>query len=216
MKNNHKIPLITKIIISFSLLALLLSCSGCELLQSRVHELNGSIAGNPYNIDMFDNSGNLAMSCSGEHIKIAPNIITEYNYSSDGGWVRSKTLSSVITITIDGNQLINCGDTCIFYDKSLKPDYDFTVKRIDANSDKISDKPFIAETVNNIKNAFGKPMIVLIRSQLGDPIYAFSGDKVYWEVPENLPKFTKLMVDDKAIYIHRANFQIIDTELLES
>lgn len=50
----------------------------------------------------------------------------------------------------------------------------------------------------------------MIKSRLGQPIAAFSGDDVYWEVPEDLPKMTKLMVDGKALYIHRANYQIID------
>lgn len=36
------------------------------------------------------------------------------------------------------------------------------------------------------------------------------------EIPDDLPKFTKLMIDGKALYIYRANFQIIDKSLLES
>lgn len=56
--------------------------------------------------------------------------------------------------------------------------------------------------------------MVVIQSQLGDPICAYSGDGVYYEVCEDLPKTTKLMIDGKALYIHRANFQIIDKELL--
>ncbi len=56
---------------------------------------------------------------------------------------------------------------------------------------------------------------MVIQSQLGDPICAFSGDDVYWEVSENLPKTTKVMIDGKALYIHRANFQIIDKDLIE-
>ncbi|MEO2631421.1 DUF5052 family protein [Blautia wexlerae] len=63
-------------------------------------------------------------------------------------------------------------------------------------------------------NDFGKSCIVVIKSRLGQPIAAFSGDDVYWEVPEDLPKMTKLMVDGKALYIHRANYQIIDKKLL--
>lgn len=55
---------------------------------------------------------------------------------------------------------------------------------------------------------------MVIKSQLGQPIAAFSGDDVYWEVPEDLPKMTKLIIDDKALYIHRANYQIIDKALL--
>ena len=51
---------------------------------------------------------------------------------------------------------------------------------------------------------------MVIKSQLGQPITAYSGDEVYWKVPDDLPKMTKLMIDGKALYIHRANFQIID------
>ena len=46
-------------------------------------------------------------------------------------------------------------------------------------------------------------------------IVAYSGDEVYWKIPKDLPKMTKLMIDGKALYIHRANFQIIDTALLD-
>ena len=49
---------------------------------------------------------------------------------------------------------------------------------------------------------------------VGTAYSGFSGDDVYWEVPEDLPKMTKLMVDGKALYIHRANYQIIDKKLL--
>ena len=64
------------------------------------------------------------------------------------------------------------------------------------------------------KNYFGKSRVVVIKSQLGQPITAYSGDEVYWSVPKKLPKMTKLMIDGKALYIHRANYQIIDTALL--
>ena len=86
---------------------------------------------------------------------------------------------------------------------------------IDSSSSSILDSVLIAGKVNSVKNAFGKPMVVVIKSQMGAPIYAFSGNKVYWEVQEDLPKFTKLMIDGKALYIHRANFQIIDKGLLD-
>ena len=39
-------------------------------------------------------------------------------------------------------------------------------------------------------------------------------DEVYWEICQDLPKTTKLMIDGKTLYIHRANFQIIDKALL--
>ena len=140
----------------------------------------------------------------------------ERTYSSTTDeWYSTKTLSSVITITVDGNQLISCGDTCVFYDKRLVPEHEFYLDSIDSNSSGLMDSALISGLVNNVKNQFGKPMVVVIKSQMGVPIYAFSGNKVYWEVQEDLPRFTKLMIDGKALYIHRANFQIIDKDLLD-
>mgnify|MGYP003410943356 CR=1 FL=1 len=79
---------------------------------------------------------------------------------------------------------------------------------------KLSNNTYIANIINKYKNKFGKSRVVVIKSQLGQPITAYSGDKVYWTVPKKLPKMTKLMIDGKALYIHRANYQIIDTSLL--
>ena len=80
---------------------------------------------------------------------------------------------------------------------------------------KLSDNTYVAGIVNKYKNYFGKSRVVVIKSQLGQPIVAYSGDEVYWKIPKDLPKMTKLMIDGKALYIHRANFQIIDTALLD-
>ena len=200
------------------LLAFLLACSlllgGCMKFRSGIHDLKGSIIGNSYTIDTFDNFGERVMRTSGKRIDIDPNIVEEYSYDSAGGWIKSQTMSSVITITIDGKQLISCGDTCIFYEEGLKPDYEFYLDNIESMGGGISTTTLIAGKVNEIKNVFGKAMVVVIKSQTGAPIYAFSGNRVYWEIPEDLPKFTKLMIDGKALYIHRANFQIVDKKLL--
>ena len=193
-----------------------LSLTACAKLQSGVHDLHGSIVGNEYNIDIFDNTGVRTLKSHGKRIDIDNNIVEEKTYSSDSdSWFSTKTLSSVITITIDGKQLISCGDTCVFYDTRLVPDYEFYLNDVESDSSGIMDSVLISGMVNNIKNQFGKPMVVVIKSQMGAPIYAFSGNKVFWEVEEDLPRFTKLMIDNKALYIHRANFQIIDKALLD-
>ena len=198
------------------LLLVLVGLTGCARLQSGVHDLHGSIIGNEYNIDIFDNEGIRSLRSHGRKIDIDNNIVEENTYSSEtDSWLTTKTLSSVITITIDGKQLISCGDTCIFYDTRLTPDYEFYLDTVDSTSSGLMDTVLISGLVNSVKNTFGKPMVVVIKSQLGSPIYAFSGNKVYWEIEEDLPRFTKLMIDGKALYIHRANFQIIDKALLD-
>lgn len=73
----------------------------------------------------------------------------------------------------------------------------------------------LKKQIKSYKNMFGKSRIVVVKSQLGQPITAYLGDEVYWEIPDDLPKMTKLMIDGKALYIHRANFQIIDKALLD-
>ena len=198
------------------LLLLLVGLTGCAQLQSGVHDLHGSIIGNEYKIDIFDNEGIRTLRSHGKKIDIDNNIVEEQTYSPDtDSWLSTKTLSSVITITIDGKQLISCGDTCIFYDSRLSPEYEFYLDDIESDSSGIWDSVLISGMVNSVKNKFGKPMVVVIKSQMGSPIYAFSGNRVYWEIEEDLPRFTKLMIDGKALYIHRANFQIVDKALLD-
>lgn len=210
MRRMKKVWLITAIL-------LLAACmAGCARLRSGIHDLHGSIIGNEYYIDVFDNTGIRTLRTHGKKIDIDNNVVEERTYSSTTDeWYSTKTLSSVITITVDGNQLISCGDTCVFYDKRLVPEHEFYLDSIDSNSSGLMDSVLISGLVNNVKNQFGKPMVVVIKSQMGAPIYAFSGNKVYWEVQEDLPRFTKLMIDGKALYIHRANFQIIDKDLLD-
>lgn len=198
------------------ILILMAGIAGCARMQSGIHDLHGSIIGNEYNIDIFDNSGIRTLRSHGKKIDIDNNIVEEKTYAADTDqWYTTKNLSSVITITIDGKQLISCGDTCIFYDKRLSPEYEFYLDQIESDSSGLLSSTLISGKVNSIKNKFGKPMVVVIKSQMGAPIYAFSGNKVYWEIEEDLPRFTKLMIDGKALYIHRANFQVIDKALLD-
>ena len=56
--------------------------------------------------------------------------------------------------------------------------------------------------------------LVLIQSQDGYNIGAFVGDDITWEVDSALPKTTKIMINDLPLYIHRCNFTIIDSGLL--
>ena len=188
--------------------------SGCAKLASAINDIKGSLIGNQYTIYTYDNFGNLVLETSGKKIDIAGNPVKTTSYDENGKVITGYELSSVITITIDGNEIESCGETCIFVQKGLTPDVDFTTETIKSSSG-IFDITSISAKLNQYKNKFGKARVVVIKSQLGNPIMAFSGDSVYWEIPEDLPKMTKLMIDGKALYIHRANFQIVDKELIE-
>lgn len=191
--------------------------TGCDIagIKNTFNEWSGNIKGNTYECQFYSNSGELFMTAEGENINMSANIVEEYTYNGEN-WETTETMSSVITITIDGKQIESCGSTVIFEEEGLKPDVEFDTSDVNISSDAsgIGDLTIVAETVNKYKNYFGKATVVVIQSQLGDPICAYSGEDVYWEVSEDLPKTTKLMIDGKALYIHRANFQIIDKGLL--
>lgn len=205
-----------KLVAGILMAALAVSClTGCEGLNSEVNDLNGSITGNTYNASFYTNEGEKFMDMSGQKIDLDSNIVEEETYS-DGNWGYTEKLSSVVTVTIDGKEVENCGTTMIFAENGLNPDVDFqSPEVINSKTDgSLGENVIIASVVNRFKNYFGKARVVVIQSQLGDPLCAYSGDSVYYEVCEDLPKTTKLMIDGKALYIHRANFQIIDKELL--
>lgn len=194
----------------------IISCTGCALWDNEVNELNGSITGNTYNAGFYTNQGENFMNVSGQKIDLQSNVIKEKTYNNENGWGYNQTLSSVVTVIIDGKTIESCGSTMIFAENGLNPEVDFkSPEVIKSTSDgSFGDNVFIASIVNKYKNYFGKSRVVVIQSQLGDPICAYSGNEVYWEVCQDLPKTTKLMIDGKALYIHRANFQIIDKDLL--
>ena len=194
---------------------LVVALTGCSKLESIINEIHGSLIGNNYTVYTYDNYGNQTLKTSGKKISITGNKIETVSYDSDGRAVTGYDLSSVITITIDGKEIESCGDTCVFVQNGLEPEVDFSLDEVNSNGGNgITDNAALARVLNRYKNDFGKSRVVVIKSQLGQPIAAFSGDNVYWEIPDDLPKMTKLMVDGKALYIHRANYQIIDKDLL--
>lgn len=199
---------------------IVLGMTGCGIagLGSTFNDMNGTITGNTYHCAFYTNTGENFMNVSGQKIDIDSNAVKELTYSDSDGWGYTKTLSSVLTITVDGKRIESCGSTIVFAEDGLEPDVDFNAEslaQIESSAGGIGDNVIIARVVNDYQNYFGKSIVVVIQSQLGDPICAYSGDDVYWEVSEDLPKTTKLMVDGKALYIHRANFQIVDKALLD-
>lgn len=204
-----------QVISIITIVVMLFSLSGCSMLDSKINDLKGNLVGNGYDIYTYDNYGDKVLETSGDKISITGNKTETTSYDSDGSKITGYDLSSVITITIDGAEIQSCGDTCIFQQDGLNAEVNFTQEVIDSQTDgSLDENTAIARFVNRYKNMFGKSRVVVIKSQLGQPITAYSGDDVYWEIPDDLPKMTKLMIDGKALYIHRANFQIIDKALL--
>lgn len=201
------------------IVSMIFCLSGCDIASwnSKVNDIKGQLVGNSFECQFYDNYGEKFLTARGTKVGMAGNIIEESIIdSSNGSESTAYSLSSVVTINIDGKQIQSCGDTVIFEESGLEPDAEFQLNDIESNSSgKISENTIISGTVNKYKNFFGKGQVAVIQSQLGVPICAYSGDDVYYKIRNDLPKTTKLMIDGKALYIHRANFQIIDKDLID-
>ena len=136
----------------FTVTLVCLSLCGCSYFKSKLNDIKGSLIGNGYTIDTYDNYGNKVFETKGQKIKITGNKVKEVSYSSDGSVNEGYSLSSVITITIDGNEIESCGDTCIFTQKGLEPNVDFTQEDIESNDNgKLSNNTYIANIINKYK-----------------------------------------------------------------
>lgn len=183
-----------------------LSLCGCRKVEMGVipepNNTTNTITGSTYNCDFYTNSGEKLMELSGSHIELNRHIVLKPTFITNGVLGATREISSVISIIIDGSNVESCGSTVIFADESLEPDIDFSTETED-------------KLINNYKDLFKKPIVVLIQSQFGDPIVAYSGDEVVWEECYSMPETTQICIDGKYVYIHRSNFQLLNKNLLQ-
>lgn len=179
-----------------------------------------------YIAEFYDNSGNQWLSLKGTRFDINPNKVKEYSYSTSGNWEYTYSLSSVVSIDIDGKKIETCGSTVIFYDSRLeKLDIDLpqdvtlsTGNSVDVNVPndlQLKDVWTLSWwwKAKDLGNTITNKRLVIIQSQNGDPICIFSGDNVSWDLSTNLPKTTEIYIDGYPVYIHRANYMIVDTSV---
>lgn len=191
----------------------ILSLTGCEGLNSYIKDVKGELIGNSFDISVYDNFGNSVVEVHGDKVSVNGNTVEVYGEDSDGETTTEYKLSSVITNTIDGNNMEQVGNTVIYAETGLNEIEDFELpKDITTSGGTIA---YFDRNINEIKNLIGTPKVVVISSQLGVPIAVYGGESVYWEVPDDLPKMTKLSIDGKALYVHRANYLILDTNMIQ-
>ena len=218
-----------KIICGIAASVLALSLTACGEVSTTTLEVpsNNNIEIS-YVAEFYDNYGEKWMSTEGTSFNISPNKVKEYSYDSNGSWISQWTTSSVMSIEIDGHNIESCGSTIIFYDTRLEK----IETEIPQDITLSTGNSYSVSTPNDLRfsdywtlqywwdsaqqsNSAIKSRAVIIQSQNGDPICMFQGDKVSWEVSRNLPKTTEIFIDGMPVYIHRANFAIVDLTILE-
>lgn len=207
---------------------LLAACSGPEAITITTEPEDSNVKLS-FLATFYDNYGTQWLQCEGKTFDIKPNKVKEWAYNTDGSWVSSYSLSSVVSVDIDNKSIESCGSTIIFADSRLTQyDVDIPTETLTDSDNKASISApsdyrlsdywdlswyFKSKDLNNTDTG---SKIVVIQSQMGNPICMFMGDEVSWSIPRNLPKTTELLIDGKSVYIHRANFAIIDTELFSN
>ena len=188
------------------------SMSGCAFLENIANQGEEKLKGTSFTTSVYNHFGEKTLTLSGEKISLDVLDATSSFFSSS---TDATYASSVLDITIDGKQAILVGDTMIFAEKGLDMITDFDVPEEIISSDGGTGLQFVDRYINNFKNNMGKAKVIIISSQMGIPIGVYQGSEVYVEVPSDLPKTTRISIDGKALYIHRANYQIVDTELIK-
>ena len=201
--------------ICLALLSLTLLLSGCAYVDESLREIKGELVGNDFTVKSYDNYGNLISKAVGDSVELA--TFNEQSFldslrSQDQDFQESG--SSVIEVLIDGEQMISVGNTMLFVEDGIDYVEEFEQELIKVDTQNGLNVIGIDRIVNRFKNAFGKGRVVVVCSQLGIPIAMFEGDKVRVTIPSDLPKTTRITIDGKSLYIHRANFQIFDTDML--
>lgn len=206
MKRTHSIKAIACISL---VVVLLISMTGCEAFKSMFGGAKEDLVGRKFTITNYDHYGNATIQLNGDKVHIGV-LTNSANFDSESSGFKSE----VLEITINGHVVDQVGDTTIIAEDGLDMITDFVIdSEIDA-PDGGGFMPF-DRCINDYANMIGKAKTIVISSQLGIPIGVYQGESVYVEVPSDLPKTTLLSIDGKALYIHRANYTIIDSALLQ-
>lgn len=176
--------------------------AGCAELSLRFSSVKGELIGNSFDATVFDNFGGEVAAFHAKKMGVEAASVDE-----DGN-----ATSSVLKITADGRDIEQVGNTMIFAETGLEEVEGYTLPRdIQTTGGTVN---LVDRAINDVKSKIGKSRVVVVSSQLGVPIAVYQGNSVGYEIPEDLPKFTKLTIDGKALYIHRANYLIIEKDAL--
>lgn len=98
--------------------------------------------------------------------------------------------------------LKSCKETCVVYEKSLEPAYDFHI-----NDYRISKKREKA-IIDKIKSRSRAKKVLLISTLKGAPVYIFTGNSIKQKQSDNTTTIYK--IDGIYVYIINANADIFD------
>ena len=190
--------------------ALVLTLAGCNWFEKKLGDLKEALVGREMIIQTYDENSQLIDRVQGKSVSIKAD--DEFELTDVDGNVVEK--SSVLNVTVGGNEIIHVGSSLISHELGLENIFDVYAKSVDLDNFDRS-VPFVNRMVNELKNyTTGKDKIVLIRSQSGQPLATFAGDDVSYYATD-IENSTALLIDGEFLFIYRCDYTIYDTELLQ-
>ena len=197
------------IVLMCLLCVLLVSTTGCAALRDILGTTKGQLIGQHFAISTYDHYANKTLTVEGSKVTVGL-LENSANFSAEDTGFKSE----VLEITINGDQMLQVGNTVIFAEDGLDMIEDYEIPTDISVSSGGGFVPF-DRFVNDLKNQIGKEKVIIISSQMGIPIGVYQGKEVYVTIPSNLPKMTRINIDGYSLYIHRANYVILDADLLK-
>ena len=180
------------------LVAVSLALSGCGAFDQFTAQFKNSLLGNGGKLTVYDAWGNNTLTLS--DVAVSLGVVAG---------------SEVLDLQVDGKQLLHVGSTMLFAERGLQAleDFDYEYLKRVTGENRATYIP-LERNLNAFQNKLGKKRIVVVKSQMGIVVGLYEGNTVAVSVPSNLPKTTLVTIDGKALYIHRADYEVLDASLL--
>jgi len=196
-----------KMVVLVLMVFILASCTSGQYMYNSFEE---AIKGRDQVINTYDENSQVIDHIEGKSISLGADSKFEIR-DSEGKIVQK---SAVVSLTIGGKSMVHVGSSMIIRDKELPDVFNEFAKKVNIkNFDRST--PIINRMVNEMKNyTVGQSVLILVRSQSGIPLAAFTGNKVGY-FATNIDKSTGLIVDGKSLFIYRADYDMYDIALLQ-
>lgn len=187
----------------------LFTLTGCQAIGELFSSFKQDFVGLTMTIQSYDEEARVIDSITGKSVSIERE--DEFDSYTEGG--SSKADSQVLNIQIGGKTMTHVGSSLIAAEKGLHDMTSDIANKVELY-DTRSNLPFISRLQDQVgQTFFGKKKTILIRSQNGTPLAAYSGNKVSY-FSTDVPKSTGLLIDGKYLFVYRCDYTIYDNELL--
>lgn len=199
---------IAKILAVALTLALLTSCA---FFDKSLQKLTEAFSGVEATLSTYNANGQEMDRIVGKSFRIS----RDDRFDSEDSEGNSNKDSSVLLISLGDSHVSHVGSTLTLAEKGLVDVMDEANVTVNVSSQDTG-SPWLNDMVEQYRNLFsGKSKVLMIRSQLGNPIAVYTGDKV--EIFEtDVMKSTWFRIDGKYLFVYRADYTLVDTDLLET